>query len=40
MDAVTRRPMKRRLIVRTALVVFAIALVACSSTTEQGTVGV
>src|SRR5215470_14245075 len=32
--------MQRRLIGRTALMVFAMALVACSSTTEQGTVGV
>jgi predicted Zn-dependent protease len=32
--------MKRRLIGRTALMVFAVPLVACSSTTEQGTVGV
>ena len=32
--------MKRRLIGRPGLMVFAMALVACSSTTEQGTVGV
>jgi predicted Zn-dependent protease len=32
--------MKKRLIGRAALVVFAMALVACSSTTKQGTVGV
>jgi predicted Zn-dependent protease len=32
--------MKRRLIGRSVLMVFAMALIACSSTTEQGTVGV
>jgi len=32
--------MQRRLIGRAALMVFAMALAACSSTTEQGTVGV
>ncbi len=32
--------MKRRLIARAAVVVFALALVACASTTQQGTVGV